>query len=244
MVQTSPEEAYRKFDDLTNKHIEGMRKLTKHIQDSRMSRDNEQIKGRFVCMFFVLSKEKKSPFLMFVLVFLSLESLKKYDEALEAYIPVLMAQARIYWEREHYTMVEKIFRQSAEFCSEHETWKLNVAHVFFMQENKFKEAIHYYEPIITKHEDSIVEVTAIVLANLCVSYIMTSQNEKAEDLMRRIEREEEQIAIENPEKQCFHLCIVNLVIGTLYCAKGNFDFGTFFNCFVCWKINFFLFLTI
>ena len=195
-------------------------------------------------MFFVLSKEKNSPFLMFVLVFLSLESLKKYDEALEAYIPVLMAQARIYWEREHYTMVEKIFRQSAEFCSEHETWKLNVAHVFFMQENKFKEAIHYYEPIITKHEDSIVEVTAIVLANLCVSYIMTSQNEKAEDLMRRIEREEEQIAIENPEKQCFHLCIVNLVIGTLYCAKGNFDFGTFFNCFVCWKIHLFLFLTI
>ena len=23
----------------------------------------------------------------------------------------------------------------------------------------------------------------------------------------------------------FHLCIINLVIGTLYCAKGNFDFG-------------------
>ena len=31
-------------------------------------------------------------------------------------------------------MVEKIFRQSAEFCSEHELWKLNVAHVFFLQE--------------------------------------------------------------------------------------------------------------
>lgn len=197
MVQTSPEEAYRKFDDLTNKHIEGMRKLTKQIQDSRMSRENEQIK----------------------------DSLKKYDEALEAYIPVLMAQAHIYWEREHYTMVEKIFRQSAEFCSEHDVWKLNVAHVFFMQENKFKEAIHYYEPIIAKHEDTILDVTAIVLANLCVSYIMTSQNEKAEDLMRRIEREEEQIAHENPEKHCFHLCIVNLVIGTLYCAKGNYDFG-------------------
>ena len=29
--------------------------------------------------------------------------------------------------------VEKLFRQSAEFCSEHEVWKLNVAHVFFMQ---------------------------------------------------------------------------------------------------------------
>ena len=43
-----------------------------------------------------------------------------------------MAQARIYWERENYPMVEKLFFQSAEFCSEHEVWKLNVAHVFFI----------------------------------------------------------------------------------------------------------------
>ena len=44
-----------------------------------------------------------------------------------------MSQARIYWDRENYPMVEKLFFQSAEFCSEHEVWKLNVAHVFFMQ---------------------------------------------------------------------------------------------------------------
>ena len=41
--------------------------------------------------------------------------------------------ASIYWDMEHYSAVEKIFRQSAEFCSEHEVWKLNVAHTFFMQ---------------------------------------------------------------------------------------------------------------
>merc|ERR1712070_499330 len=117
----------------------------------------------------------------------------EYDESLEAYIPVLMAQARIYWEREHYPKVEKIFRQSAEFCSEHDVWKLNVAHVFFMQENKFKEAIRYYDPIVKKHADAILDVTAIVLANLCVSYIMTSQNEEAEELMRKIEKEEERL---------------------------------------------------
>ena len=133
--------------------------------------------------------------------------------------------ARIYWDRENYPMVERLFRQSAEFCSEHETWKLNVAHVFFMQENKFKEAIRYYDPIVKKHSDTILDVTAIVLANLCVSYIMTSQNEEAEELMRKIEKEEERLSYTDPEKQCFHLCIVNLVIGTLYCAKGNFEFG-------------------
>ena len=60
------------------------------------------------------------------------------------------------------------------------------------------------------------------LVGRCVAYIMTSQNEEAEELMRRVEKEEER---GEPDKQVFHLCIINLVIGTLYCAKGNFEFG-------------------
>ncbi|CAM9439615.1 unnamed protein product [Laminaria digitata] len=196
MVQTSPEEAYRKYDELTSKHIDTLRQLTKQIQDARIARDNDAIKN----------------------------SLEMYDAALERYIPVLMAMARIYWDRENYPVVEKLFRQAAEFCSDHDTWKLNAAHVFFMEE-KFKEAIRYYEPIVKKQADTILEVPAIVLANLCVSHIMISQNEEAEELMRKIEKEEEKVAQQDPDKQCFHLCIVNLVIGTLYCAKGNFEFG-------------------
>jgi tetratricopeptide repeat protein 30 len=43
--------------------------------------------------------------------------------------------------------------------------------------------------------------------------------------MRKVEKEEERAAYREPEKQCFHLCIINLVIGTLYCSKGNFEFG-------------------
>lgn len=52
-----------------------------------------------------------------------------------------------------------------------------------------------------------------MLANLCVSYIMTSANEEAEELMRKIEKEEEQLAYEDPDRKVYHLCIVNLVIG-------------------------------
>merc|ERR1719277_2599486 len=92
--------------------------------------------------------------------------------------------------------------------------------------NGFTESIRIYENIVKKFgETSILNVTAMVLANLCVSYIMTSQNEEAEELMRRIEKEEETLAYEFPERKVYHLCIVNLVIGTLYCSKGNFDFG-------------------
>ena len=136
-----------------------------------------------------------------------------------------MAQAKIYWDIENYPMVEKLFRQSAEFTSEHDVWKLNVAHVFFMQETKFREAIRYYSPIYEENRDNVLNCSAIVLANLCVAYIMTSSNDKAEEIMKAIENEETRALQMDPEKQPLHLCIVNLVIGTLYCAKGNFEFG-------------------
>ncbi|KAM5280530.1 intraflagellar transport protein 70B-like [Ctenodactylus gundi] len=195
--QTAPEEAFVKLDGLAGVLTELLRKLTKQVQEARHNRDEEAVK----------------------------KAVNEYDDTLEKYIPVLMAQAKIYWNLENYPMVEKIFRKSVEFCNDHDVWKLNVAHVLFMQGNKYREAIGFYEPIVKKHYDSILNVSAIVLANLCVSYIMTSQNEEAEELMRKIEKEEEQLSYEEPDKKIYHLCIVNLVIGTLYCAKGNYDFG-------------------
>ncbi|KND03893.1 uncharacterized protein SPPG_01347 [Spizellomyces punctatus DAOM BR117] len=195
--QSSAEEAYNRFDDLATKHADILRKLTRQVQEARQNHDEEAVK----------------------------RVVNEYDDAVERYIPVLMAQAKIYWDRENYHMVEKIFRKSVEFCNEHDIWKLNVAHVLFMQESKYKEAISFYEPIVKKQYDNILSVTAIVLANLCVSYIMTSQNEEAEELMRKIEKEEERLAYDDPSKRTYHLCIVNLVIGTLYCAKGNYEFG-------------------
>ena len=57
----------------------------------------------------------------------------QYDEEIERFIPILMQQAKIYWEQENYNQVEKIFRKSVEFCNDHDVWKLNVAHVLFMQ---------------------------------------------------------------------------------------------------------------
>lgn len=42
---------------------------------------------------------------------------------------------------------------------------------------------------------------------------MTAQNEEAEELMRKMEKEEDRLIYEDPTKKVFHLCIVNLVIG-------------------------------
>merc|ERR1719460_3635555 len=194
ILAENAELTYKCFDELSAKHIDKLRKVTKAIQEARRNRDNAAVKSE----------------------------LGKFDAALAKYIPVLMGQAKIYWDMENYGQVEKIFRQSAEFCSEDESWKLNVAHIFFMQE-KYKECVRYYEPFVRAHASNMLQVTAIVLANLCVAYVMTSANEDAEELMRQVEKEEEKL--EDLSQPTYHLCIINVVIGTLYCAKGNFEFG-------------------
>jgi tetratricopeptide repeat protein 30 len=59
-----------------------------------------------------------------------------------------------------------------------------LAHVLFMQESnvrsRYKDAIQYYEPAVQKYSENILDITAVVLANLCVAYIMTSQNDKVQ----------------------------------------------------------------
>jgi tetratricopeptide repeat protein 30 len=59
MVTTSPEEAYRKYEELTDKHITTLRRLTKSINDSKIARATEDIKA----------------------------GLAAFDQAVEAYMP-------------------------------------------------------------------------------------------------------------------------------------------------------------
>lgn len=101
-VQTSPEEAYRKLDEMLIGCAEQLRKLNKQ-REAKSGTEREELDESF-------------------------------DKLLdELYIPVLMAQAKIYYDLENYEKVESIFSKSAEFCSGNDTFKLNVAHVLFMQ---------------------------------------------------------------------------------------------------------------
>lgn len=42
--QTSPEEAYRKLDEMASKQTEALRKLTKQVQEARQNHDDEAVK--------------------------------------------------------------------------------------------------------------------------------------------------------------------------------------------------------
>ena len=251
MSTHSPEEAYRRYDALAARHTDALRRHTKAIQDARLARDGEAMK----------------------------ECLAAYDEALDAFMPVLLGMSRLYWAHDNFVGVERVLRQAAEFAGEHDAWRLGMAHALFMQAcgagggagaggaaglEKYKECIRLYEPVVRRYlpggegggagsssagsgSVSILDVTAIVLANLCVAYIVTENKEEAQRVMVAVEAaEEEKLSSDaanaaagaaprggggsggggaGKPAPCFHLSIINLVIGTLYCAKGNTEFG-------------------
>mmetsp|Transcript_29296 Transcript_29296/g.49909 ORF Transcript_29296/g.49909 Transcript_29296/m.49909 type:complete len:646 (-) Transcript_29296:999-2936(-) len=149
---------------------------------------------------------------------------KELDDILDQYIPVVMLQARLYWERKEYTRAEQVLRRSAEYCHEREAWRMNMGHIMFAQQgDKFEASIEHYEHLLKHHiKTDLLEMPAIALANLCVAYIMGNQNEEAEEVISAVEKEEQH---QVGGRTCHTSCIINLIIGTLYCEKGNYEFG-------------------
>ncbi len=214
-AEINPEDSFEKFESLIRRKGEQLRKLLKGAGSSSSSTEKDQ--GSKVIE-------------------------RAYKHELEQYLALVMGQAKIIWKKGNYEMLERMFRSMVDLVGDQDAWRMNMAHSLFMQGgSKYKEAISLYEPIVEKgkmkaNKSSLLNVSPIVLANLCVSYIMTNQNEAAEKIMKNVENEEQQRLLEdeNLEKSydqeqlnalLFHSCIINLVIGTLYCERGNFEFG-------------------
>ena len=129
MVTASPDDALQKFDALSKNYSSSIRSLRKDLERNTKGGNEDEVNAI------------KSDI----------------DNNLETFVPVLMSQASIHWERGDYAKVEKVLRQSQDIYSDEEEWKLNIAHALFVQQgSKFKECIEYYEPFVdVKGVDSI-----------------------------------------------------------------------------------------
>ncbi|PRW32971.1 TPR repeat-containing isoform B [Chlorella sorokiniana] len=230
---SSAEEAAARLDALAGTHIEGLRRRVKAVQDARWAGDAAGAAA----------------------------GLQAYEEALDAYVPVLMSLVQLHWEAGAYGRAQEVLQQSAEFCSDHPAWRLNLAHALVAQEGgRLGEAAELYESILRHFAGgaaapsaatanapggspamaapdasdssggSLLDVPPSAVANLCVCHVISSQNEAAEELLRRLE--DETTAAEAGAAGAAgaaavppHLSLANLAIGTLYCSKGNFEFG-------------------
>ena len=128
----------------------------------------------------------------------------------------------VLWNSKDYKTMRKLL-SSATDAVPVENANINLAHCAFMEEN-YSEAIKLYGSIFADSAD-ILRLPESVVANLAVSLILESRNDEAEILMRKLDDEERIIFEGNSKAQCFHLTTVEMAIGTLYCARGNFEFG-------------------
>ncbi len=222
LAATSPDDALDQFESLGKEIAKRIRKASKLVSDAENEGDDVALAAAH----------------------------SQLDDAMRGYLPVLMAMAKIHWEKKDYEAVERVLRQSGDFCFDGKACATNLGHALFMQ-GKHREAAICYEPLIQGAiagggEGAILDIPPVVLANLCVSFILSDQNDKAEVVMSLVERAEEMATSRNDhgdssengtksagstdDKPLLHLSIINLVIGTLYCQKDNYDFGIAMVC--------------
>lgn len=75
--------------------------------------------------------------------------------------------------------------------------------------DNYQKAIKFYEPIVLRGKDKkkMLDLTAMVVANLSVSYIMNSQNMQAEEIMKQLEAEEDKALEDSSDKSVrLHAC--------------------------------------
>lgn len=204
LAATSPDDAMSQFDALGKQILRRICKAAKAVSEAEATGNDEVIAVGH----------------------------RDLADAMKAYGPVLMAMGKIHWDAGDYQAVDRLLRQSGEYCGDGSACAVNLGHAYFMQ-NKFREAALCYEPLLND-DRAILDIAPVILANLCVSCVLTDQNERAEEIMALVDKAEDEAASINEtcksKQQLLHGSIINLVIGTLYCQKNNYDFGMSLIC--------------
>lgn len=173
-----------------------------------------------------LTIECNSPFLqdntvteLQILVSDTLKACEPSSRLLFSYSCIL---GKALFESERFSDLEDLFARCSGVLACFPEWNVNCGHAFFAQ-GKYTEAVSNYQAALEKSRRSnktILSVPPVALANLCVALLETDQNGIAEGLINEI------LSIEGrSDSGHFHSSIVNLLVGYLYCTKGNIGFG-------------------
>jgi len=161
----------------------------------------------------------------------------KLSQVQDLVLIVATNQGSILWDSDQYVALERLLKKVEPVCKEEVIFKEDLAHTIYMQEDRYADCLRQYQDLLHELDgQSLLCVDPLVLGNLCVAYVLTGKNASAEALIKKVEAEES--SLRSPA--CFanpalatrqvplrpqHLCIVNIVIGTLYCVKHNYQFG-------------------
>ncbi|GFH60393.1 hypothetical protein CTEN210_16869 [Chaetoceros tenuissimus] len=200
MSKSSPEGAFSKFQALLKRLSPNMRSLVNAIEEIAEMGETQDLE------FYEIELERE----------------------LDTFIPVLMAMTKILWDREEFSKAESLLLRYSDICATLNMFNLNLGHCCFAQESKkLQKSIEYYKTYIESEspDGTLLDISPIVLANLTVAYILSDQNEDAENIIKRIDDEESSSKVKDKKDDTHHSCIINLVLASLYCEKGNYEFG-------------------
>lgn len=160
----------------------------------------------------------------------------KADNNSEVNIRVVAELTALLWNFSLYQNLETVLSKAKQILPPgSRAWTQSLAHTLFMMDTRYDECCELYSLLLPNELDqplNLLSVDPYVLANLCVSLVLTGRNGEAEQLIKEVEVDEHKKLEDDFDNdhadestQVSHLNIINLAIGTLYCAKNNQEFG-------------------
>lgn len=188
---------------------------------------------------------------------------------IDSLLIILSDLCEILWDNNQYELVRRLLNKFEFVLKNSPIWRKNLAHTLYMSDRAYEDCVKLYESLVPLDESgaeqkpSLTSIDPMVLASLCVSYVLNGQNSLAESLIEEVRNDEKDlVAMCNPsdsssssfslvagskglldksghqndntanllarataENYPPHMTIINIVIGTLYCVKNNYEFG-------------------
>lgn len=232
----SEEDSFNKLQAIISRyhyHLKSIREDISAKQDQQKVRKSEQRMSAPRGNFSAATMKKLSPEELQINTLI-----QQYNQKLSIFVPCVFWQAGILYGMGRYKAALHILDQYTDLLGDSRDYILNKAHIFFASEN-YEDATEGYDILVQGvAPQNILEIPAVALANLCVGLILLGRNKDAETLMHMVDQAEAAAWSDDaagpadgpgglPEGRAppLHLCVINLVIGTLYCVKGNTTFG-------------------
>lgn len=106
--QTSPEEAFRRFNTMATQHTETLRKYSMQVQKARQQQDDDAVQRAANLHDEALEQCVRTLSCAAIVTVTRHACSSPSPPSSPRYIPVLMSQARIYWDLKNYAQVEKV----------------------------------------------------------------------------------------------------------------------------------------
>lgn len=219
---TSPEESYIKLDTLKTRYAAAIRRIKNEIIELRGNADQKEAKlslGGFTSARLTEMSPEEMQYNTLT---------QQFDQKFGLFVPMVCWQCGILYEMGRYAAASSVLKAQEDLIHMDPTYYLNTAHISFAAEEYGKATEEYKLVVDATPPSDILSISAVALANLCVGLILINLNKEAETLMHIVDVAEKE-RLEQTEGMDvhppLHLCVINLVIGTLYTVRGNINFG-------------------